>query len=61
MEQRDAQMGSILVQIIEQRALIPEEQVEEVGYHVLYYAILVIVVFAFGISLRISNIDRILS
>ena len=61
MEQRDAQMGSILVQIIEQRALIPEEQVEEVAYHVLYYAILVIVVFAFGISLRISNIDRILS
>ena len=61
MEQRDAQMGSILVQIIEQRALIPEEQVEEVGYHVLYYAILVIVVFAFGLSLRISNIDRILS
>ena len=61
MEQRDAQMGSILVQIIEQRALIPEEQVEEVAYHVLYYAILVIVVFAFGLSLRISNIDRILS
>ena len=31
MEQRDAQMGSILLQIIEQKALIPEEQVDEVS------------------------------
>ena len=49
-------MGSILVQVIEQKALIPEEQVEEVQYF-----IVVLVMSGLGISVYISNVVSIFS